>query len=160
MPEWNITSPYVLSRVDYNTFTMGQPYARVDLNPMPEPTLSPSQGLWIWPLGPFQAEIRIGACLKKCTHAPIILYFTEANSSILFVRVYMIKSSSQCKGSAEFEGFFSMTCPFRFQLTLSVRSPFSKLLLAERSLEHNGFYNSTCSAVFYMYCIFKLHCRR
>ncbi len=28
----------------------GQPYARVDLNPMPESTLSPSQGLWIWPL--------------------------------------------------------------------------------------------------------------
>ncbi len=42
-----------------------------------------------------------------------------------------------------------MTCPFRLQLTLSVRSPFSKLLLAERSLEHNGFYNSACSAVFY-----------
>jgi hypothetical protein len=28
----------------------GQPYARVDLNPMPELTLSPSHGLWIWPL--------------------------------------------------------------------------------------------------------------
>ncbi len=27
----------------------GQPYARVDLNPMPESTLSPSQGLRIWP---------------------------------------------------------------------------------------------------------------
>jgi hypothetical protein len=28
----------------------GQPYARVDLNPMPESTLtlSPSHGLWIW----------------------------------------------------------------------------------------------------------------
>jgi hypothetical protein len=26
-----------------------QPYDRVDLNPMPESTLSPSQGLWIWP---------------------------------------------------------------------------------------------------------------
>jgi hypothetical protein len=26
-----------------------QPYARVDLNPMPESTLSPNQGLWIWP---------------------------------------------------------------------------------------------------------------
>jgi hypothetical protein len=24
-------------------------HARVDLNPMPESTLSPSQGLWIWP---------------------------------------------------------------------------------------------------------------
>ncbi len=25
------------------------PYARVDFNPMPETTLSPSQGLWVWP---------------------------------------------------------------------------------------------------------------
>ncbi len=29
----------------------GQPYARVDLNPMQELTLSPSKGLRIWPLG-------------------------------------------------------------------------------------------------------------
>jgi hypothetical protein len=29
----------------------GQPYAGVDLNPMPESTLSPSQGLRIWPMG-------------------------------------------------------------------------------------------------------------
>ncbi len=28
----------------------GQPYARVDLNPMPETNLSPSQELWIQPL--------------------------------------------------------------------------------------------------------------
>ncbi len=28
----------------------GQPKAKVDLNPMPESTLSPFQGLWIWPL--------------------------------------------------------------------------------------------------------------
>jgi hypothetical protein len=41
-----LTSPYVPSRVDSNT---SQPYARVDLNPMPELALSPSQGLWIWP---------------------------------------------------------------------------------------------------------------
>jgi hypothetical protein len=27
----------------------GQPSARVGLNPTPESTLSPSQGLWIWP---------------------------------------------------------------------------------------------------------------
>jgi hypothetical protein len=49
MPELTITSPNVHSRVDSNTFTIGQPYARVDLNPMPESTLSPSQGLRIWP---------------------------------------------------------------------------------------------------------------
>jgi hypothetical protein len=38
MPKLTITSPYVVSRVDSNTFTMGigQPYARVDLNPMPK----------------------------------------------------------------------------------------------------------------------------
>jgi hypothetical protein len=60
-----IASPYVHCRVDSTTFTMGNPmpestlslcqsrpypYARVDLIPMPESTLSPSQGLWIWPL--------------------------------------------------------------------------------------------------------------
>ncbi len=51
MPELTITSPYVHSRVDSNTFTMvNQPYARVDLNPTAESTLSPSQGLRIWPL--------------------------------------------------------------------------------------------------------------
>jgi hypothetical protein len=50
MPELNITSPYVHSRVDSKTFTMSNPHARVDLNPMPESTLSPCQGLRIWPL--------------------------------------------------------------------------------------------------------------
>jgi hypothetical protein len=40
MPELTITSPYVHSRVDYNTFTMIQPYAYVDINPMPESTLT------------------------------------------------------------------------------------------------------------------------
>jgi hypothetical protein len=32
-----------------STPTHGQPYARVDLNPMPESIVSASQGLWIWP---------------------------------------------------------------------------------------------------------------
>jgi hypothetical protein len=50
-----------------------------------------------------------------------------------------------------------MTCPFRFQLILSVRSSFSRLLLAERSLEHNGFYNSASSAEFYI-CTVYLNC--
>jgi hypothetical protein len=51
MPELTITSPYVhplQSRLQHIYY--GQPYARVDLNPMPESTLSPSQGLRIWPL--------------------------------------------------------------------------------------------------------------
>jgi hypothetical protein len=51
MPELTITSPFVHSRVD-NRFTMSmeQPYATVDLNTMPESTLSPRQGIWICPL--------------------------------------------------------------------------------------------------------------
>jgi hypothetical protein len=51
MPELNITSPYVCplqSRLQH--IYHGQPFARVDLNPMPESNLSRSQGLWIWPL--------------------------------------------------------------------------------------------------------------
>jgi hypothetical protein len=40
MPELTITSPYVHSRVDSITFTIGNPYARVDLNPMPESDLT------------------------------------------------------------------------------------------------------------------------
>jgi hypothetical protein len=45
MPELTITAPYVDSRFDSNTFTMdGQPYARVDLYPLPESPLFPSQG--------------------------------------------------------------------------------------------------------------------
>jgi hypothetical protein len=54
----------------------GQPYARVDLNPMPESTLSPCQGLRIWPQLarakvsqelPFQSleNIRILACAQS-----------------------------------------------------------------------------------------------
>ncbi len=42
-PELTITSPYVKSRIDSNTSYHGQPYARVDLNPMPESTLFPNQ---------------------------------------------------------------------------------------------------------------------
>jgi hypothetical protein len=46
MPEVTITSPYVHSRVD--SIYHGQPCAQS--RPSPESTLSPSQGLWIWPL--------------------------------------------------------------------------------------------------------------
>jgi hypothetical protein len=42
MPVLTITSPYVHSRVNSNTFTMGNP---MQSRPMPESTLSPSQGL-------------------------------------------------------------------------------------------------------------------
>jgi hypothetical protein len=40
MPELTVTSPYVHSRVDSNTFTMNNPIG-VDLNPMPESTFYP-----------------------------------------------------------------------------------------------------------------------
>jgi hypothetical protein len=50
MSEFPVTSPYVHSRLDPNPFSHEQHYARVDLNPIPESTLSPSHGLWIWPL--------------------------------------------------------------------------------------------------------------
>jgi hypothetical protein len=51
MPELTIISPYVDSRVDSNTFTMGmQPCARVDLDPMPQSTLSLGHCIRIWPL--------------------------------------------------------------------------------------------------------------
>jgi hypothetical protein len=48
MPELTITSPYALqSRLQ--CMYHGQFYAKVDRNPVPESTLFPSQGLWIWP---------------------------------------------------------------------------------------------------------------
>ncbi len=51
MPELTITSSYVdsMSRLLQHVYH-GQLYAIVDLNPVPESTLSSSQGLWIWPL--------------------------------------------------------------------------------------------------------------
>jgi hypothetical protein len=46
---YNLTLYPLQSRLQH--IYHGQPYARVHLNPMPEPesTLSHSQGLWIWP---------------------------------------------------------------------------------------------------------------
>jgi hypothetical protein len=54
MPKLTITSPYVHFKVDSNTFTTDNPMpvlpeSTLVLNPMPESTLSPSQGLGIWP---------------------------------------------------------------------------------------------------------------
>jgi hypothetical protein len=46
--EYNLTLCPLQSRLQH--IYHGQPYARVDLNPAPESTLSPSQGLRIWPL--------------------------------------------------------------------------------------------------------------
>ncbi len=44
MPKLTVPSPYVHSGVDSHMYHW-QPYARVDINPMPESTVSPSQGL-------------------------------------------------------------------------------------------------------------------
>jgi hypothetical protein len=46
--DYNLTLCPLQSRLQH--IYHGQPYARVDLIPMPESTLYPSQGLWIWPL--------------------------------------------------------------------------------------------------------------
>ncbi len=50
IPEVTFTSPYFHSRVDSNTFFMGnsKPESTSTLY-MPKSTLSPIQGLWIWP---------------------------------------------------------------------------------------------------------------
>jgi hypothetical protein len=52
MSKLTITSPYVHSGVDSKHIYYGHwttLYARVDLNPTPKSTFSPSQGIWIWP---------------------------------------------------------------------------------------------------------------
>ncbi len=49
--DYNITLCPLQSRLQHIYHgRIGQPYARVELNPMAESTLSPSQGLRIWPL--------------------------------------------------------------------------------------------------------------
>jgi hypothetical protein len=48
-----------LTVVDSNTCTVWQPYVRVDLNPMPELSLSPGQGLRIWTLLPTRVSKEI-----------------------------------------------------------------------------------------------------
>jgi hypothetical protein len=45
--DYNLTLCPLQSRLQH--IYHGQPYARVDLNPLPESTFYPTQGLWIWP---------------------------------------------------------------------------------------------------------------
>ncbi len=71
----------------------GQPYARVDLNPTPESTLSPSQGLRIWPL----AFRHLRENEKKCTSCRIC-------SSYLKTGLIMIQSTRS--------GLFMLRCHF------------------------------------------------
>jgi len=58
MPAFTITSPYVHSRVDSNAVTMRQHYARVDLNPMPESTLTLCQSRPYLPVKDFGYGLR------------------------------------------------------------------------------------------------------
>jgi hypothetical protein len=46
--DYYLTLCHLQSRLQH--FSHGQPYSRVDLNPMSESTSSPSQRFWIWPL--------------------------------------------------------------------------------------------------------------
>ncbi len=76
MPELTITSPYVHSRVDSNTFTL--------CNPMPESILTlcqsclflPVKGLWIWPL-------------HKCQTTSTLQFYVafRPNNIILMIRM-------------------------------------------------------------------------
>jgi hypothetical protein len=89
MPELTITSPYGHSRVNSNTFTMGigQPYARVDLSPMPESTLSPSQGLGEVASGHFPSFrlTSFPAVIKpSLSHFPFFLFRSFAVAKNLF----------------------------------------------------------------------------
>jgi hypothetical protein len=45
--DYNLTLCPLQSRLQY--IYRRQPYVGSDLNPIPESTLAPSQGLWIWP---------------------------------------------------------------------------------------------------------------
>ena len=51
--DYNLTLVPLQSRLQH--IYHGRPHARVDPNPMPESTLSPSHGLWIWPLNSISA---------------------------------------------------------------------------------------------------------
>jgi len=48
--DYNLTLRLLQSRFQYMYSHHGPPYAKVDLKPMPESTLSLSRGLRIWPL--------------------------------------------------------------------------------------------------------------
>jgi hypothetical protein len=61
MPELTIASPYVHFRVDANTFKMHGPlYSTVDLNPMPESTLSPQSGTLDLASAPGKGKVSLG----------------------------------------------------------------------------------------------------
>ncbi len=51
LPKFTIITSYFMSTPELTPthLQLATLYDRVDLNPMPDWTLSPSQGLWIWP---------------------------------------------------------------------------------------------------------------
>ncbi len=57
--------PFCLLQSRLQCIYHGQPYARVDLNPLPESTLSRSQGFRIWPQREWKRRAEMGAWL--CT---------------------------------------------------------------------------------------------
>jgi hypothetical protein len=58
--DYNLTFCPLQSRLQYIYHRqIRQPYARVGLNTKPESTLSPSHGLWIWPLGILCSILRV-----------------------------------------------------------------------------------------------------
>ncbi len=70
MPEWTIISPYDHSRVESSRFTTGNPMpCRVDHSPMPKSTLSPSQGLRIWP------QVIFFPCIARYFIFSLAMYF-------------------------------------------------------------------------------------
>jgi hypothetical protein len=65
----------------------GQPCARVDLNPMSESTLSPNQGLWIWPFSTEQDSRRISQSTSTSATGKLKIQqmtFIVFSSAILF----------------------------------------------------------------------------
>ncbi len=48
----------------------GQSYARVDLNPIPESTVSTNQGLWIWPQ---YVHHRTASCPQRVIQYPAVI---------------------------------------------------------------------------------------
>ncbi len=71
---------------------IGQPYARIDLNLMPESTLSPSKGLWIWP-----QYILIGTPQNKNT-SPNFYTFMESRN-----RFQGIDNASLCSLAGRYD---------------------------------------------------------
>ena len=62
MPELTITSPYVHSRVDSNTFTMGNPMLESSLTLCQSRLYPPSQRLWMWSLVLFHRDVNSFLC--------------------------------------------------------------------------------------------------